>query len=70
MYKVKCTGCGDIGYTAAPKFVKCSACGGRHKVIPFSKADRENKGENRIASFMRGAGTIFSRSTTTGVPKE
>ena len=64
MYKVKCVDCGNIGFTAAPKFVKCS-CGGRHKVIPFTKADLGDKGENRIASFIRGAG---SRITTIGVP--
>lgn len=64
MYKVKCTGCGDIGFTASPKFVKCS-CGGRHKVIPFSRADLENKSENRIASFLYGTG---SRNRAIGVP--
>ena len=33
MYKVKCIGCGNIGYTAAPHQVKCSECGGRHRII-------------------------------------
>ena len=64
MYKVKCVDCGDIGFTAAPKFVKCS-CGSRLKIIPFAKADLEKKGENRMASFLDGAGTVFSRVTTT-----
>ena len=63
MYKVKCVDCKDIGFTASPKFVKCS-CGGRHKVIPFSKADLQDKGENRIASFLYGSG---SRVTTIGI---
>ena len=54
MYKVKCVDCGDIGFTAAPKFVKCS-CGGSLKVMRFSKADLGNKGKNRIASFLYGA---------------
>ncbi len=64
MYKVKCTECGDIGYTASPKFVRCSY-GGRHKVIPFSKADLQDKGENRIASFLC---RVEPRVTTVGVP--
>ena len=66
MYKVKCTGCGDIGFTASPKFVKCS-CGSRHKVIPFSKDDLEDKGEHRIASFIY---RVEPRVTTVGVPTE
>ncbi len=64
MYKVKCTDCGNIGFTAAPKFVKCS-CGGRHKVIPFSKTDLGGKVENRIEPFLYGA---KSRIATIGIP--
>ena len=64
MYKVKCVDCGDIGFTAAPKYVKCS-CGSRLKVIPFSKADLGDKGKNRISSFLHGTGTIFSRVAAT-----
>ena len=70
MYKVKCVGCGNIGYTAAPRYVKCSSCGGRHKVIPFNKADLENKGENRISSFIHQTGTIFSRLTAIDIPSQ
>ena len=51
MYKVKCVGCGDIGYTAAPKFVKCSACGGEHKVIPLNKADMKTSDNNAQGLF-------------------
>jgi hypothetical protein len=52
MNKVKCVNCGDIGFTASPRFVKCP-CGGRLKIIPFSKADLPSKGENRVVSFIQ-----------------
>ncbi len=70
MYKVKCVDCGDIGYTAAPGYVKCSNCRGRHKVIPFDKADLKSKGENRIGPFIRQTGTTLSRLTTLDVTTE
>lgn len=39
MKKVICVKCGSIGFTAAPKYVRCSKCGGRHKVIAFKKTE-------------------------------
>ena len=61
MYKVKCVDCGNIGFTAAPKFVKC-LCGGTHKIIPFNKTDLVNKMEGSgVLSLTHQAGAIFSR---------
>ena len=61
MEKVKCTDCGEIGFTAAPRFVKCS-CGGALKIIPFCKRDFVDKMEGSgILSFTHQAGAIFSR---------
>ena len=53
MYKVKCEGCGDVGFTAAPRYVKCLSCGGKHRVIPFDKGDLESKGKARYRRFQR-----------------
>jgi uncharacterized OB-fold protein len=33
MEKVICIKCGSIGYTASPEKVRCSECGGKHKII-------------------------------------
>jgi len=49
MYKVKCLDCGNIGFTASPKDVKCE-CGGAHKVIPFNKADMKSS-DNKAQIF-------------------
>ena len=38
MKKVKCIKCGSYGYTASPKAVRCSKCGGKHTIV---KADEE-----------------------------
>ena len=62
MYKVKCVDCGNIGYTAAPKFVKCSSCGGKHRVIPFSKADIGNRGRQDVAVYQPDNDNIMSDS--------
>jgi rRNA maturation endonuclease Nob1 len=43
MYKVKCIGCGNIGYTAAPHQVKCSECGGRHRIIKARMIEEPKK---------------------------
>ena len=64
VYKVKCADCREIGFTAAPKFVKCS-CGGRLKVIPFSKTDLGDNSKNRIAPFISGTSVMFQRAITT-----
>ena len=61
MEKVICVKCGSIGFTAAPKYVRCSQCGGRHKIIPFSKDDLKNKKNIGLLSFIRETGIIFSR---------
>ncbi|MFH1996862.1 MAG: hypothetical protein ABIJ27_07735 [Candidatus Omnitrophota bacterium] len=37
MIKVKCKKCGSVGYTASPYTVKCSLCGGPHKVVKMEK---------------------------------
>ena len=52
MVKVKCIKCGTIGFTAAPNYVRCSECGGRHRIIPFRKSELHSpKYDNRILSF-------------------
>jgi len=43
MEKVKCLKCGSIGYTAAPHSVKCSKCGGEHKVIEIEQCRERSK---------------------------
>lgn len=39
MVKVKCTNCGDIGYTAAPRAITCE-CGGSVEIISETKEER------------------------------
>ncbi|RJP29186.1 MAG: hypothetical protein C4533_05145 [Candidatus Omnitrophota bacterium] len=39
MVKVKCKICGEEGYTAAPKVLKCE-CGGSFRVIREKREDR------------------------------
>lgn len=50
MYKVKCLNCGNVGFTASPRDVKCE-CGGEHKVIPLNKADMKTSDNNTQGLF-------------------
>lgn len=47
--KVICIECGSIGYTASPEQVRCSECGGNHKVIESSC--KKSSGRNRVLSL-------------------
>ncbi|MFA5144027.1 MAG: hypothetical protein WC522_07690 [Candidatus Omnitrophota bacterium] len=52
MVKVKCIKCGNIGFTAAPHFVRCGECGGRHRILPYRRFDfQDTRVENRILAF-------------------
>lgn len=53
MEKVKCTKCGSVGYTASPESVRCSECGGRHKVIVMTKGNNKPVRPESI-SFLKG----------------
>ena len=53
MYKVKCVGCGNIGYTAAPHHVRCSECGGSHRIIEARMVDEPGfHKENAFLAFL------------------
>lgn len=59
MVKVKCIRCGTIGFTAAPNYVRCAECGGKHRIIPFRKSDLTTKTKIGYYPFTRQAGIIF-----------
>ncbi len=39
MEKVICIKCGSSGYTASPRHVSCTECGGKYKVVDEGRGD-------------------------------
>lgn len=70
MEKVMCVKCGSIGYTASPETVRCSECGGKHKVIPYNPALYIGKeGAVPMNLWMRSRILLIERSRYVGPDK-
>lgn len=61
MVKVICSKCGSIGYTASPYQVKCSECGGIHKVAKLAHS-RSRTASTHIPTKEGDSDASISRS--------
>ncbi len=55
MEKVICINCGSSGYTASPRHVPCSDCGGRYRVVEdtYPKIEALNRDQVPVCTVAR-----------------